>query len=198
MEFNNLFDEERAVSPVIGVILMVAITVILAAVIGTFVLGLGDQLQETSPQASFGFDTGSSEITDKSGGSTTSVTTIAVTHESGDSISASNLQVQVNGERAYTASGDTVEDTFSGEVAAGSSVTIVGSTNNENVDIGNDVFRYDDITGDGDPAGALDINSSSTATRVNDVGIKSGDTVRVVWTSESGEQSSTLGKFTLP
>ncbi|WP_082222567.1 type IV pilin [Halorubrum halophilum] len=37
-------DSERAVSPVIGVILMVAITVILAAVIGTFVLGLGDQL----------------------------------------------------------------------------------------------------------------------------------------------------------
>jgi len=36
--------EDRAVSPVIGVILMVAITVILAAVIGTFVLGLGDSV----------------------------------------------------------------------------------------------------------------------------------------------------------
>ncbi|WP_049888088.1 MULTISPECIES: type IV pilin [unclassified Natrinema] len=34
-------DEERAVSPVIGVILMVAITVILAAVIAAFVLDLG-------------------------------------------------------------------------------------------------------------------------------------------------------------
>jgi flagellin-like protein len=41
---------DRAVSPVIGVILMVAITVILAAVIGTFVLGLGDSLQ-TNVQA---------------------------------------------------------------------------------------------------------------------------------------------------
>ena len=37
-------DNDRAVSPVIGVILMVAITVILAAVVGTFVLGLGDQI----------------------------------------------------------------------------------------------------------------------------------------------------------
>jgi flagellin-like protein len=37
---------DRAVSPVIGVILMVAITVILAAVIGTFVLGLGDSVQQ--------------------------------------------------------------------------------------------------------------------------------------------------------
>ncbi|PHQ38199.1 hypothetical protein DJ69_12620 [Halorubrum persicum] len=41
-------DSERAVSPVIGVILMVAITVILAAVIGTFVLGLGDQIGQNA------------------------------------------------------------------------------------------------------------------------------------------------------
>jgi flagellin-like protein len=40
-------DDTEAVSPVIGVILMVAITVILAAVIGTFVLGLGENVQET-------------------------------------------------------------------------------------------------------------------------------------------------------
>ena len=45
MKPENLFNkDERGVSPVIGVILMVAITVILAAVIGTFVLGLGDQI----------------------------------------------------------------------------------------------------------------------------------------------------------
>lgn len=38
--------DDDAVSPVIGVILMVAITVILAAVIGTFVLGLGSNVSE--------------------------------------------------------------------------------------------------------------------------------------------------------
>jgi flagellin-like protein len=38
--------EERGVSPVIGVILMVAITVILAAVIASFVLGFGDSVSE--------------------------------------------------------------------------------------------------------------------------------------------------------
>lgn len=37
-------DDERAVSPVIGVILMVAITVILAAVIAAFVLDMGDSI----------------------------------------------------------------------------------------------------------------------------------------------------------
>ncbi|UHQ97914.1 type IV pilin N-terminal domain-containing protein [Natrinema zhouii] len=39
-------EEERAVSPVIGVILMVAITVILAAVIAAFVLDLGQGMDE--------------------------------------------------------------------------------------------------------------------------------------------------------
>jgi len=44
-------NDDRGVSPVIGVILMVAITVILAAVIGTFVLGLGDSLEQAAGPA---------------------------------------------------------------------------------------------------------------------------------------------------
>ena len=48
-------DDERAVSPVIGVILMVAITVILAAVIAAFVLDMG-QSQSSSASASVQFD----------------------------------------------------------------------------------------------------------------------------------------------
>ena len=46
---------DRGVSPVIGVILMVAITVILAAVIGSFVLGIGGDV-EAAPQASLQFN----------------------------------------------------------------------------------------------------------------------------------------------
>jgi flagellin-like protein len=40
--------DERGVSPVIGVILMVAITVILAAVIASFVLGFGGSVSENA------------------------------------------------------------------------------------------------------------------------------------------------------
>jgi flagellin-like protein len=50
--------DDRAVSPVIGVILMVAITVILAAVIGTFVLGLGSG-QSANPSVAVTYDGGS-------------------------------------------------------------------------------------------------------------------------------------------
>jgi len=51
MQLKQLLVDDDAVSPVIGVILMVAITVILAAVIGAFVLQL-NQSQDTAPQAS--------------------------------------------------------------------------------------------------------------------------------------------------
>ncbi|MFA9502659.1 type IV pilin [Natrinema sp. H-ect1] len=63
-------EDERAVSPVIGVILMVAITVILAAVIAAFVLDLG-QGQEANPQAGIQFDEANSEVTLNNLGSNT-------------------------------------------------------------------------------------------------------------------------------
>ncbi|UWG52017.1 hypothetical protein AArcCO_2739 [Halalkaliarchaeum sp. AArc-CO] len=53
MQLKTFAEDKDAVSPVIGVILMVAITVILAAVIGTFVLGLGDQVGDTAPNSQF-------------------------------------------------------------------------------------------------------------------------------------------------
>jgi flagellin-like protein len=83
MEIRKLLDEKRAVSPVIGVILMVAITVILAAVIGTFVLGLGDQVNNNAPQASLEFDYNTSG----------SPYTVNVTHTGGDSLNAGDLKV---------------------------------------------------------------------------------------------------------
>jgi flagellin-like protein len=80
MNFKKLLTEDRAVSPVIGVILMVAITVILAAVIGTFVLGLGDQVSESAPQAQFTFEF---DGTDQ----------VNATHDGGDAIPADELSV---------------------------------------------------------------------------------------------------------
>jgi len=47
MNKKTLKNDKRAVSPVIGVILMVAITVILAAVIGAFVFGMGGTMTKT-------------------------------------------------------------------------------------------------------------------------------------------------------
>ena len=82
MQLKHLLTDDDAVSPVIGVILMVAITVILAAVIATFVLGLGDQVSNTSPQASFSFSWDGSETEDAN---------LVVIHDGGDTVRAGNL-----------------------------------------------------------------------------------------------------------
>ena len=55
-------EDERAVSPVIGVILMVAITVILAAVIAAFVLDLG-QSQSAQVNAGVNYDGNDTHVT---------------------------------------------------------------------------------------------------------------------------------------
>ena len=87
MKLPNPFNsDDRAVSPVIGVILMVAITVILAAVIGTFVLGLGDSLGDNQPTAQIGVDIDQAE------------SDITIEHNGGDSIEAGALSVIITGE----------------------------------------------------------------------------------------------------
>ena len=78
MDLKKLFTEERAVSPVIGVILMVAITVILAAVIGAFVLGIGGD-QQATPSASLSFDLDGGDV--------------EVEHRGGDTFNTSDTRI---------------------------------------------------------------------------------------------------------
>jgi len=60
--------EEDAVSPVIGVILMVAITVILAAVIGAFVFGMGSGISKSYIVAATASQMGNDIIVTYNGG----------------------------------------------------------------------------------------------------------------------------------
>ena len=115
MNLKELLTEDRAVSPVIGVILMVAITVILAAVIGTFVLGLGDSVQQQSPTASFSF-----EYNESGAGWSTDGGNVTAIHEGGDSIDAERLAINVGG----TSFNSTDIDGWDGTVSAGSSGTV--------------------------------------------------------------------------
>ncbi|MDR5657729.1 type IV pilin N-terminal domain-containing protein [Halodesulfurarchaeum sp. HSR-GB] len=87
--------DDRGVSPVIGVILMVAITVILAAVIGSFVLGIGGDIEQ-APQASL-------EVSDAPAEDPTSDTAtnvIVISHNGGDDI-PSGAEVILDGTNEY-------------------------------------------------------------------------------------------------
>ena len=129
MQLNNLLGDDDAVSPVIGVILMVAITVILAAVIGTFVLGLGDQVSSTSPSASFSFDfeSGSPGTTDCDLTATGTAGGLTVTHDGGDEIDGSQLILRdTSGDSATwdSRSGSTEDCGAGSPVSAGSSIRL--------------------------------------------------------------------------
>jgi len=94
MDLTQLLDDDRGVSPVIGVILMVAITVILAAVIGTFVLGLGSNVGNNAPSATFdyNYENFSANASDDR---------IEITDQGGDSIDTETLNVSVGGDTFY-------------------------------------------------------------------------------------------------
>lgn len=170
MNLKNIFKsdgDERAVSPVIGVILMVAITVILAAVIGAFVIGIGDD-QSTVPQASWDISQSTEEIDGDD------YTTMTVTHSSGSSISESNIDVTVEGSPGYDVDDDAESDeiVWSGQddISAGNEVRVVG--------------KYTGTAGDfssGEDFSGSDYNE-----------LEEDDTLRIVWESDDGSDSSVL------
>lgn len=77
-QIKQMFSDDGAISPVIGVILMVAVTVVLAAVIGAFVFGIGDSLGSPAPNTQVAFDYNASS------------STVQVTHDGGDTITGDN------------------------------------------------------------------------------------------------------------
>ncbi|PSQ47970.1 type IV pilin [Halobacteriales archaeon SW_7_65_23] len=133
MQLKQLLNDDDAVSPVIGVILMVAITVILAAVIATFVLGLGEQVSQTSPNTSFSFDydqlnSGSTDQDSWSqqanGNNNDAILTI--THSGGSNIDATQLGVAGSdlhsSSKTYDTTNQNPQYSASDEISAGDSV----------------------------------------------------------------------------
>jgi flagellin-like protein len=137
-----MLDEDRGVSPVIGVILMVAITVILAAVIGTFVLGLGDSLQQ-APQSTLNAEDASADYP-----GTLPTDSFTISQNGGDAIPLSDTRVVIDntsGSESYqfsqgswasselnvTLNGQAIAGMDSPELAVGDSLTVTDETNTD-------------------------------------------------------------------
>ena len=135
MKLKRLISDDSAVSPVIGVILMVAITVILAAVIATFVLGLGDQVSDTAPQASFNFDFDND--VSLGGGNTDDLGNVGnvcggspcdgnltVRHAGGASIEAQELGISGHSSNSNSQNWDASKYASSSEITAGNDLVV--------------------------------------------------------------------------
>ena len=130
MQLRQLLDDDDAVSPVIGVILMVAITVILAAVIATFVLGLGEQVSQTSPNTSFSFDyeevqSNEDDSWNETAQSSSDDAILTITHSGGPNIDAEQLGVagsSINGSAQWDDTSQDPQYSAGDEISAGDSV----------------------------------------------------------------------------
>lgn len=76
----SMADDERAISPVIGVILMISLAVIVASMVGGFTLGMGDNVPKQPPDAEFTFDYNVNDGT------------VSVTHDGGQPFTADTTQ----------------------------------------------------------------------------------------------------------
>ena len=97
-------EEERAVSPVIGVILMVAITVILAAVIAAFVLDIGPGDSTISAAADVSDDGDEITVEINSGGG--DIEGLAIVDSTGDVVAATSDGVTVSTGGTYVTDED--------------------------------------------------------------------------------------------
>lgn len=80
--------DERAVSPIISTILLVAVTVILAATISVLVLGLGEDVENPGPNIA----ESTGEFT---AGATTEDQVVKITHVAGDSVTVQNMEILI-------------------------------------------------------------------------------------------------------
>jgi len=168
MRLKQFFEADDAVSPVIGVILMVAITVILAAVIATFVLGLGEQVSDTAPQASFNY-----EYDDNITGDADSWT---VTNSNAPSGTDGLLTIQHSG-------GPNIDASLLG----------VAGTEGANFPSSDDTYSDFSTATDDD----LSWDEMSAGDRIS-VWMSSDDSISITWTSEDGSTSATLSNYDGP
>lgn len=107
--------EDAGVSPVIGVILMVAVTLVLAAVISVALLGATDRVGDPVPTATFDMEYDSGTVT--------------LEHESGASIDKSSLSVLVGGDEVDE--NVTYSDTDSDSITVGNTMEFAANSGDE-------------------------------------------------------------------
>ena len=118
--------DDRGVSPVIGVILMVALTVILATVLGTVVLDFASGASEQPPQAAFDYEFDS--VDDN----------VTITHVSGDRIDSETIRITIGGDEAVSGTDSDFQGTdWEESIRAGAGI-----------EIGDDDIAGDISTGD--------------------------------------------------
>lgn len=114
-------EQNRGVSPAIGVVLLIGIAVTLAATIGVFALGFSDQQPTTAPQVAI--------VADYSERTTGNGEYLNLSFESGDTVYRDNLSVVISGAKSSdgtdtTLDTDPIQAQASTRITSGTQITI--------------------------------------------------------------------------
>ncbi|WP_435335460.1 type IV pilin [Haloarchaeobius sp. TZWWS8] len=123
MRLRALLTDDDALSPVIGVVLMVAVTIVLSAAVGAFVLDIGTEVTQKSPSMVVEYNMS------VDGAGTDSV---ELAHAGGDTVDAERLLVTVGGTTVYDSGSDETGGTnmalttneWTGDVTSGKTLVI--------------------------------------------------------------------------
>ena len=176
--------ESRGASSVIGIILLVAVTVIVAAVIATLALGFTEGVGDPPPKGVFEFDYGNDTDTAGSAGGS-DVLTVAYTH--GDSIPSSRVNVTVTGAKSIDQFGNVIGTNLQFRPDPYGGGNLFDGTEELTAGDSDSISDADFVSVGGSPIlganRALDLSEA---------------TVRVYWVSDDGENSAILAEWTGP
>ena len=164
----NMRVEQRGSSSVIGVLLLVAVTVVVAGVLSVYALQLGENIKNPAPQAQFEVETCTMCGSLADPGDTTNFLNITFTH--GDSLNADQVDVYLDGEWLFDPS-ETGKNAYNQPANYDGAGTNDLRWSSDEIVAGEQLILEDDA------------DKSATEPVFQD-----GQVVRVVWTNpESGE-----------
>lgn len=217
----KFIDDKAGASSVVGVILVIGVTVILAAVVGGYVYSISNDISESPPNTQFEIDyIEDYEYTDPHDSGTIRFDYAVEIIPNGDNIDPKNIDVKVNGEQAYVA-GPTEDP----EAINDPEITYPSSWDSGHR-IVLEPWQLEDTISTGEkiriltagpeirdyPANVTPINEDRVLYRHNymdvyindgggsnpdlaDVMLNRGDTIEIIWSS--GDESHRLAEYTI-
>lgn len=194
--------DKNAVSSVISVILMVAVTVILAAVVSVFALDITDSTTTDTPFADFEVEQ-ENETSVDGNGETGEYVTVQIAHAGGDTLDEENIYITVDGETGYGFRQQESPEKLliepiwqgSGEIAAGSSVRVISGTNAMDSEDFSTGGRYEFDIYPTNGRGLVPQETSGAGEFEDNTQLQAGEIIRVIWRSDTGGESATLLEY---
>lgn len=205
-KLRQFLSDSSGASPVVGVILVVGLAIIIAAVLGAATVGISDDVPENPPKGQFEVESELIEI-DQDDGNTRTFEAVVLRYTNGDTIDPEYLEVTIDGDRAYTYGDGNVDTLYTNgnrevipawylkdSVAAGDETEILMATDiitsrddRTTVPVDSDRIIYYDFGADNANVFlSRDGPSSDELQHTEDQGmlLEDGQTLRVIWETD--------------